>query len=165
MPATVVKDVAVKFPPTEAAAVIPRNSTAGTLTAPETVNAPASRTVSFAEPVAVTLVMLRAAAALVPESRVRSKPAMLTAARLITLVAALPESMVDDAARVKFPRSIWVLVVSSVPASVMPDWLTAPSPPAKVRLSVALLPSASAAVLNRSVSLTTTNSELRISTL
>ena len=55
--------------------------------------------------------------------------------------------------------------MSSEPASVMLDWLTAPRPPAKVRLSVALFPRASPPVLRKLVSLVTTKLELRISTL
>ena len=101
-----VRDVAVKLPPNEAAPVTPRSSTAGTLTVPETANDPPSRTVSLAVPVAVRLVTLRAAAASVPESSVRSNPAMLTAARLMTLVAAVPESMVAAAVSVRAARSI-----------------------------------------------------------
>ena len=58
-----------------------------------------------------------------------------------------------------------MLVVSSEPASVMLDWLRAPRPPAKVRLSVALFPRASPPVLRKLVSLVTTKLELRISTL
>ena len=80
--------MALKLSPKEAAPTILRSSTVGTLTVPGTENDPASRTFSLAVPVAVRLATVRAAAALAPESSVRSNPAILTAARLMTLVAA-----------------------------------------------------------------------------
>ena len=75
---------------------------------------------------------------------------------VVTPMAALPLFNVESAVIVVAPRSIWVLVVATVPAMLTPPAETAPKPPIKVELSVLSLPMVVRPVLRKSVSLSIT---------